>query len=961
MTDSTEPDTSYVESRAPGSGRRAPRAAFDSDAPRIPLDGEWRFHVAPGLAGLTAGFEDPGFDDSGWGSIAVPSCWQMQGIGAPAYTNVVYPFPVDPPRVPDENPTGEYRREFELPGAWPAGRSVLRFDGVDSCFAVWLNGEHLGDGKGSRLPTEFDVTSALKPDRNTVAVRVHQWSAGSYLEDQDMWWLSGIFRPVALLSRPEGSIDDFFVHADFDHLTGAGTLSVDTGGAPARLSVPGLGITDADPSGPHTVAGVVPWTAEQPHLYEAEVTTDTDRVTIRIGFRRVSVEGGQLLVNGRPILLRGVNRHEWDPQTGRTLSYETMLRDVLLMKQHNINAVRTSHYPPSSQFLSLCDEFGLWGVDECDLETHGFYLDDWRDNPSDDPKWRDAYLDRMSRTVERDKNHPSVIMWSLGNESGTGANLAAMAEWARTRDPARPIHYEGDWDSGYVDVYSRMYADHAETELIGTGKEPETEDPALDEHRRRLPFILCEYAHAMGNGPGGLSEYQRLFETYPRLQGGFVWEWIDHGIARRTEDGRKYFAYGGDFGEPVHDGNFVADGLVFPDRTPSPGLIEYKKVVEPLRIDLSAAEIRVRNGHDFRDTAHLRFRWHAEDGEGPCGAGELAVPPLAPGESAAVPRPVLPAPSTGEQVLTVVAELADDEPWARKGHEIAWGQAVSAAAPVPHTPGPRAAATRDGGRITLGPAVFDAATGRLRALGGLDLDGPRLDLWRAPTDNDELGPRLADRWRERGLHRLTHKLLGLDAGQDGLTVTTRVAAAGTDAAMTATYRWHTDGDLLWLDLTAEPTGKWPDPLPRIGVRMECPGWIDTVEWFGLGPGEAYRDTTAAARTGRHRLTVDEMQTPYVRPQENGNRREVRRALLSGDGGGLLLTGAPHFDLTVRRWTSEDLDAARHAAELTPRDGVFVNLDAGHHGIGSASCGPETLPQHTLHAGVTTLRIGFSRA
>ncbi|MEV6394393.1 glycoside hydrolase family 2 TIM barrel-domain containing protein [Streptomyces sp. NPDC051907] len=974
MNDSTVPDTSYVESRAPGSGRAAPRAAFESDAPRVLLDGDWRFRAAPGLAELTAGFEAPGYDDSAWDVLPVPSCWQLHGFGSPGYTNIVYPFPIDPPRVPDENPTGEYRREFELPDHWPAGRSVLRFEGVDSCFAVWLNGERLGDGKGSRLPTEFEVTQLVVPGRNTVAVRVHQWSAGSYLEDQDMWWLSGVFRSVALLSRPHGGLDDFFVHADYDHRGGEGILSVDTD-APARLSVPELGILDADPAGPHTVPGVVPWTAEQPRLYDAELTAGGERIRVRIGFRTVAVEDGLLTVNGRPLLLRGVNRHEWHPETGRTVGRETALHDVLLMKRHNINAVRTSHYPPSSEFLSLCDEFGLWVVDECDLETHGFERVGWRGNPSDDPRWREAFLDRMSRTVERDKNHPSVVMWSLGNESGTGANLAAMAEAARTRDPGRPLHYEGDWDSGYVDVYSRMYADHAETELIGRGEEKATRDPALDARRRRLPFILCEYAHAMGNGPGGLSEYQRLFERYPRLQGGFVWEWIDHGIAQRTADGRTYYAYGGDFGEPVHDGNFVADGLVFPDRTPSPGLVEYKKVIEPLRIEPGEDGIAVRNGHDFRDTSHLRFRWRAEDRDGLFMEGVLDVPVLAPGESATVAAPAIGAGSGGgsgsgsgggERVLRVVAELAEDEPWAAAGHEVAWGERVFAAAPLPYAPvpyasGPLVAAARAGSVITLGPGVFDAATGLLREVGGLEVEGPRLDLWRAPTDNDVLGPRLADRWRTAGLHRLTHKLLGLDAGPDGVRATTRVAAAGTDAAMTAVYSWRAEADRLWLELTAEPEGQWTGPLPRIGVRLVCPGRLDTVEWFGLGPGEAYRDTTAAARTGRHRLTVDEMQTPYVRPQENGNRRDVRRALLSGPGGGLLITGAPRFDLTVRRWTAEDLDAARHTAELVPRDRVFVTLDAAHHGIGSASCGPGTLPQHTLEAGAKTVRFGLSRA
>ena len=553
----------YVEELSPGHGRLPARASFGSSLQVIELDGWWRFRLAAGLYELSRGFERAEFDDSGWAELAVPSCWQMAGHGAPAYTNVAYPFPVDPPRVPDANPTGEYRRAFVVPDGFALPRAVLRFDGVDSCFAVWLNGVRLGDGKGSRLPTEFDVSGVLRHGQNVLAVRVHQWSAGSYLEDQDMWWLSGIFRSARIVTR---GLADFFVHADFDPATGRGSLSVDTA-APAWLSVPELGLEGADPAGPHVIEGVEPWSDERPRLYAGEIVAGEERIGVHIGFRRVLVADGVLTVNGVPVLLRGVNRHEWDPGTGRTLSAQTMLADVLAMKRHNVNAVRTSHYPPDPAFLDLCDTYGLWVVDECDLETHGFAFGDWRGNPSDDPAWRDAYLDRAERMVERDKNHPSVIMWSLGNEAGTGANLAAMAAWIRERDGSRPVHYEGDHENcSYADVYSRMYAGLAEVAAIGHRQEPGTADPAHDAHRRGLPFLLCEYAHAMGNGPGGLSDYQELFEAHPRLAGGFVWEWIDHGIARTAEDGTPYFAYGGDFGEEVHDGNFVIDGLVFPDR-----------------------------------------------------------------------------------------------------------------------------------------------------------------------------------------------------------------------------------------------------------------------------------------------------------------------------------------------------------------------------------------------------------
>jgi beta-galactosidase len=676
----------YVEDPGPGHGRLRARAWFASSLPIIDLNGRWRFRLAAGLSDLTRGFEHPQFDDSGWAELPVPSCWQLAGYGAPAYTNVTYPFPVDPPRVPDANPAGEYRLGFEVPDGFPLARAVLRFDGVDSCFAVWLNGVRLGDGKGSRLPTEFAVAGTLRPGGNVLAVRVHQWSAGSYLEDQDMWWLSGIFRPVRIVAR---GLEDFFVHADFDPASGRGTLAVHTtvqttvpAAGPARLSVPELGLDGADAAGPHVFEDVQPWSDERPRLYAGEIVAGDERVGIRIGFRRVLAAEGVLTVNGAPVKLRGVNRHEWDARTGRTLTAETMLADVLAMKRHNINAVRTSHYPPDPRFLDLCDAHGLWVIDECDLETHGFAAEGWRGNPSDKEAWREAYLDRAARMVERDKNHPCVIAWSLGNEAGTGANFAAMAAWIRGRDASRLIHYEGDHENcSYADVYSRMYAGLPEVAAIGHRQESRTADPRHDAHRRGLPFLLCEYAHAMGNGPGGLADYQKLFDAHPRLAGGFVWEWIDHGIARTAADGSVYYAYGGDFGEEVHDGNFVIDGLVFPDRTPSPGLIEYKKVIEPVRIsvDARARTIGVRNLHHTRETGYLRWQWVLEEEGVALGRGELAVAVVAAGAGGSTGWPdeltgLLGDAGGGELWLTVSAVLAEAESWAPAGHEVAWAQ-----------------------------------------------------------------------------------------------------------------------------------------------------------------------------------------------------------------------------------------------------------------------------------------------
>ena len=958
---SGDPHVPYYNDISPGSGVLPPRAAYRSDAPVVDLDGAWQFRLASRPDEVVDGFERPEFDDAGWDALRVPSHWQLHGYGLPAYTNVVYPFPIDPPYPPDENPTGEYRRAFDLPPDWPEGATVLRFEGVDSCFKVWLNGHELGDAKGSRLPAEFDARGALRPGRNVLAVRVHQWSSGSYLEDQDMWWLSGIFRSVSLLARPDGGLADYFVHAGYDHRTGAGTLSIDTNPG-ARITFPELGLADAPAAGPHHVAGVEPWSAESPRLYDGVLSTGSERIPVRVGFRTVSIEDGLLLVNGRAIRFRGVNRHEWHPEHGRAVPLETMREDVLLMKRHNINAVRTSHYPPDPAFLDLCDEYGLWVIDECDLETHGFGEMDWRGNPSDDAQWRGAFLDRIRRTVERDKNHPSIVMWSLGNESGTGANLAAMAEWAHARDPERPVHYEGDWqDNRYADVFSRMYASPADVDAIGRRAEPGTEDPAADPHRRSLPFILCEYAHAMGNGPGGLSEYEALFDKYDRCQGGFVWEWIDHGIRREEPDGTVWYAYGGEFGEPLHDGRFVIDGLVFPDRTPSPGLLEYRKVIEPVRVTIAAA-VTVANRRDHTDTSDLRFVWALEDEGVAVAEGELDVPAIPAGGTATVP---LPAPSglpavTGERWLTVRAVLAADAPWAGAGHEVGWGQALVGAAP-------RTIPRRTPGRAE--PAEFDVRTGALLRLAGFPVETPRLDLWRAPTENDLPENDFAFdgdwsrwSWRRAGLHRLRHRLVDSDFADGVLTVRTRVGPAATDFAFAVIYRWTVDGESVRLAVEAEPRGEWPVVLPRVGLRMAVPAALGTVEWFGGGPGEAYPDSRAAARVGRFVRTVEQLQTPYVHPQENGARVDVRWATLTGaDGRGLRIAGDPAFILTARRWTSEDLDAAQHDHHLRPRDRVYVNLDAAQHGIGSASCGPGVLPPHQLRPGRFTFGLTLGPA
>jgi beta-galactosidase len=815
-------------------------------------------------------------------------------------------------------------------------------------------------------------------------VRVAQFSAASYVEDQDMWWLPGIFRDVTLQARPAGGIDDVFVHADYDHRTGEGVLRVEAsrGGQAidAVVRVPELNLEL--PAGTEVrLPAVEPWSAEVPRLYEATVSTPAEAVALQVGFRSIAIEDAQFKVNGRRILLRGVNRHEHHPRLGRVVPRDVVEAELRLMKQHNINAIRTSHYPPHPEFLALADQLGFYVVLECDLETHGFESAGWAQNPSDDPQWEAALADRMRRTVERDKNHPAVIMWSLGNEAGTGRNLAAMSRWTKDRDPSRPIHYEGDWSSAHVDVYSRMYASQAETALIGQGIEPALENPALDARRRAMPFVLCEYVHAMGNGPGGMSEYQELFERYPRLMGGFVWEWLEHGITVATPGGGEHYAYGGDFGEQVHDGNFVTDGLVDADRNPRPGLLDFKKVIEPLRISVAAdwSGFTVRNGQDFTGTGAYSFRYMVESDGGPIDAGTVDVAPVAPQAEAAVKLPVSLAALAGSlpdgepAVLTVSAVLAADSAWAPAGHEVAWGQAArglgAAVLPVPVEP-----VLVQETELSLGPAVFSRATGMPTSIGGVPVEKMSLALWWPPTDND-LGREwggdderpLATQWKDAGLNRLHTRLLGINTetdaeGGEQLTVRTRMGAADKQFGVLVDYTWTSDGEALALRTQVRPQGTWVNAgfdveWARIGLELVLAAETTTVSWFGQGPHQSYPDTGQGARAGWFSLPLAHMDVDYVRPQESGARSGVRSAALEVGGNTLEVSGNP-FALTVRPYSLPVLDAATHRPELVGDGRTYVYLDHVMRGVGTAACGPGVLEPYRLKPREADFKVVF---
>ncbi|UNK72419.1 glycoside hydrolase family 2 TIM barrel-domain containing protein [Microbacterium sp. H1-D42] len=937
----------------PYDGIESPRSWLRSDAPSISLDGTWAFAYHPaGVPDTDATWlTNPGGDE-----IEVPGHWQLQGHGSPAYMNHVYPFPLDAPHVPD-GPVGDYWRTFDLPDGWAGASVLLRFEGVDSWFTVAVNGQQIGYSSGSRLPSEFEIGALLHEGSNTLQVRVWQWSAASYLEDQDQWWLSGIFRGVSLQLRPVRGIRDVEIHAGYADGVGSFSCAVD-GDADTRIRIPELGIDVA--AGEAVTTAVEPWTAESPRLYDVEIVAPQETVRLRTGFRTIAIAQGILTVNGAAIMLRGVNRHEFHPDRGRTLTDDDMLTDVLLMKQHNINAVRTSHYPPHPRFLELCDEYGLYVMDEADYETHGFIEADWVGNPSDDDFYRDACLDRIERMIERDKNSPSVIMWSLGNEAGKGRNLVAMYEWSKDRDPARPVHYEGD--PAASDVFSKMYSEYEEFAAYARGDVAPAMWGFPAEHVVDKPLILCEYGHAMGNGPGSIGEYIEIFRTHPRSQGGFIWEWIDHGI--RRVDGT--YACGGDFGEPVHDGRFCLDGLLFPDRMPSPGLLEYAAQIQPVRIVAETGGVRITSEYDHIDTAHLRFCWIVEGAHGEVGRGDLAVPTLAPGEStlvslAAADDAARSAPD-GESAVRVEASLTAAATWADAEHVVARADLPLRARRAPAT------ATTTGARpvttselVRFGPATFSASTGMPLSIGDLRVDALRWSVWRAPIDNDSVQPTSpGSGWRTYGYDRMLHWPRQVEIGDDAIEVSARLAPVGQGFGFEVRYRWSAEDGLVRLDATASPVGVWPDlPLPRLGLDLAIPGVLERADWFGLGPGESYPDSRAAVWLARHTASLDELQAPYVVPQENGHRSDVRTVDLTwADGTAMRITGVGTFGFTARAWSNAELDAAGHIHELVPGETAFLGIDAAQHAVGSGSCGPVSAPAFHLRPRSARLQLTF---
>ncbi|QKD80425.1 glycoside hydrolase family 2 TIM barrel-domain containing protein [Actinomyces marmotae] len=991
----------------------------DSDRFQL-LSGTWRFAYLPSVHDLTTPFWEgqaaPGADAAlDFAEVPVPSTWQHTGYDHHQYTNVRYPIPFDPPRVPQDNPCGAYLREFDYAPIVEAPCAHLVFEGVDSCFYVWLNGAYVGYSQVSHATSEFDVTEYIRPGANRLAVLVLKWCDGTYMEDQDKFRTSGIFRDVYLLSRPRASLLDYAVTTTLGDSAPAAVeirASYWGGAVPTRAvltdrdgvkiasgalepdAAPAAGATGAEAAddqadAPYThrlrleVPHPHPWTAEDPYLYTLTLITPGESIADRVGLREVSVDGVVVRLNGRPITLRGVNRHDSDPVTGPAVDLAHMQRDLRLMKEHNINAVRSSHYPNDPRFYQLCDEYGLYVMSEADNESHGAQarfladpswdnqVEHWNEPIADNPEWIGATVDRMRLCVHREKNRPSVIAWSAGNECAYGCTFEAALAWVKGFDPTRLTHYESAihrssrraYDYSDLDLYSRMY-------------------PSLDEIRAYLdsdpdkPFLLVEYCHAMGNGPGDLEDYWEIIRADERMCGGFVWEWCDHAVAAGTApDGRAIYLYGGDSGERVHDGNFCVDGLVSPDRVPHSGLAELKNVQRPARVvsyDAEVGALTLRNELDHTDLAsYARVTYElTRDGESLASGDIPLTTPIPPHGEARLPLP-LSIPDTGRCHLVITYRLARDEPLLRAGHELGFDEVALPGADRRHRavvalderPAPQGpvTATRNGARIdVVAPGLtcsFDTRTAlptSIRAGSAELLDRPaELIIWRAPTDNDR---HIRAQWERAGYHWATARAEGLrvvePSGEGRVVLSGEIAmvAPALQPALRGTITWtvRADDDIdLALDMSR---AEGFPALPRLGLRLFLPEGMDRVSYYGLGPGGAYVDKRRASRHGEFTAALRELHEDHINPQENGSHADCDYvAVVSGDGAGgvapggrgpgLTAIGRSPFSFNASLYTAEELTACRHNTELVECGSTVLTLDAAMAGIGSNSCGP----------------------
>ena len=960
----------WEDHRITGIGRREARTAFYKDSQKkISLNGEWDFKYVDAPELSPEGFEQSGACE-GWDKIDVPSVWQLRGYDKMHYTDVLYPFPVNPPHVPDENPTGIYKKTVVLDEQWREKDTVLKFHGVDSAFDVWVNGNHVGFGKVSRLPSEFDITGFVKTGENDITVRVYKWSDGTYLEDQDMWWLSGIYRDVELINEEKNAVLDLRVNGTLDdsYKNGFFTAGITMKQAGTnlgwKLSYKGKTVLEGelvsegkDICIEAEIPEVHTWTAETPELYEFTVMTENQEVTVRCGFRKIEIKDKNFRVNNQVILLNGVNHHDYNPREGRRVTREQMESDIRLMKQYNINAVRCSHYPANEYFYDLCDEYGLYVINEADLECHGF---EWVENYTwitDDETWKDAYVDRSVRMVKRDRNHPSIIMWSMGNESAFGCNFRSAAEAIRELDDTRLVHYEGDFEAEVTDVYSTMY-----TRLKGL------KEIAEYQIKGDKPHVMCEYGHAMGNGPGGLKAYQDMYRKYKRLQGGFLWEWYDHGIYTEEKD-KKYYKYGGNYGDFPTNGNFCIDGILMPDRTPSPGMEEYKQIIAPVEITAvegSMNKLQIRNYYDFLnlDTTTLYWEVKAEDQTIQDGTvEELSVAPHE-GKIIALPITAFELQENTDYYLNLTVCQKEERNYAPAGYEIKKvqipmqirkdGFSVRETADKLQVTEGQGGLTVENSRVT---AKFSTVFGKLISFGkdGKEYltEGPRMNVYRATIDNDMY--KKEDWMNKYFIQKPVEETEYVSCLKEDDKVIVRIGTffscynQSWGVECDYTYTVYSCGQMkVEIQGKAVQRGKLePAFLPRIGVIMKGNKNFQKTMWYGMGPGESYVDSKAASIMGIYENTVDGMMTDYVFPQENGHHEQVKWFRIGDGKDGLLCKMEEKLGLNLANYTDESLEKAQHPFEIEKADDVIIHLDYRQSGLGSNSCGEEQLEENKV--------------
>lgn len=1024
----------------------------------ICLDGTWKFRWTPVPDERIVEFYQTDFNDKDWVGFPVPANWEVNGYGTPIYVSAGYPFKIDPPRVMGEpkvdyttykerNPVGQYRRSFQLPAGWEArGQTFLRFEGVMSAFYVWINGERVGYSQGSMEPSEFNITNYLHAGENQIALEVYRYSDGSYLEDQDFWRFGGIHRSIHLLHTPDIRIRDYAVrtlpvstdYQDFilqidpqfsvyRGMTGKGTtlqgvLKDASGREIATLKGDVEDILDLEHKagrmnewypqrGPRklgrmsaTIKSPKRWTAETPYLYKLHLTLLTaegeviEQVEQSVGFRSVEIRNGQLLVNGAPVRFRGVNRHEHDPRTARVMSEERMLQDILLMKQANINAVRTSHYPNVSRWYELCDSLGLYVMDEADIEEHGL-----RGILASTPDWHAAFLDRAVRMAERDKNHPSIVMWSMGNESGYGPNFAAISAWLHDFDPTRPVHYEGAQGAGgepdpkTVDVISRFYT-RVKQEYLNPGiAEGEDKERAENARWERLleiaertndnrPVMTSEYAHSMGNALGNFKEYWDEIYSNPRMLGGFIWDWVDQGIYKTLPDGRIMVAYGGDFGDKPNLKAFCFNGLLMSDRETTPKYWEVKKVYSPVELRVESGELRVTNRNHHTDLSQYRCLWTLSIDGKQKDQGEITLPEVAPGESETIPLPVsiagkkASAKATSDLRLTISFILKRDALWAKAGHEVAWEQFCIQEGALLSSKlenRGRLKVRADEEHLSISGSGFSIqweknATGSLTSLTyhGKEMLAhpadfplqPVTQAFRAPTDNDKsFGNWLAKDW---SLHQMDNPRISLDSfkhevREDGaviVRVQTRNRYKEGAIVTTSLYTILSDGTID-LKTTFQPQGILPE-LPRLGIAFCLSSDYNTFIWQGRGPQDNYPDRKTSAAVGLWKGSVADQYMHYPRPQDSGNKEEVRLLMLTDRHGKGIRVDAVEdvFSASALHYTAQDLYKETHDCNLKPRSEIILSLDAAVLGLGNSSCGLGVLKKYAIDKKEHTLHI-----